>query len=81
MSLPPLVVVSICSVRLLKPADRLDQMGERPSQAVEPPDHERVATAGERDGLLKARSIRRGTTRGVREGPLAAGRDKGVLLE
>ena len=66
---------------LLELADRLDQVGERSSEAIELPDHERVAAAGELKRLLKPGTVGLGAAGGVGERPLAAGLAEGVLLE
>ena len=88
ISLPPLVVVSICSVRLLKPTPplvepghRLDEVPQRAPEPVEPPDDEDVALADIGEGLLQAEPLGTGAAGGVGEDLLAAGRGEGILLQ
>jgi hypothetical protein len=86
--LPPLVVVSICSVRLLKPIPRSCspeivsiKVWERSPEPIELPDDEGVPAAGEAYRLVETRSVRLGAAGGIGEQPLTPGLLQRVLLE
>jgi hypothetical protein len=62
-------------------SEGLDQVAERPAEAVELPDDDRVPPVGEGQGLPQAHPRGAGPVGGVGEDPLAAGLGQGVVLE
>ena len=86
INFPPLVVVSICSVRLLKPmpclaaGDRLYKVGAIARDDRAPHD-ESVPRADVAERLLETWLVGLGATGGVGEQPFAAGLCQRILLQ
>jgi hypothetical protein len=64
-----------------KRGECLDEVAERPAEAVELPDDNGVLLAGEGQSLLQADPFGTDTAGGVGEDPLAPGLGQGVVLE
>ena len=65
----------------LKPGDGLDEVLERSTQAVQPPDNEGIAGADEVQGIIESWPVGFGAAGSISKDALTAGFLKSILLE